>query len=212
MLIQAKGLVKHWQSRSHSFKLGPIDFRLGPGDTILVTGTNGSGKSTLLNCLARLLHIDDGSISWHNSLTERDVLMMHQNYHSLCLPWYTCLENLLLARSSKETDSENSWEGLLLPPILKKRLHAPAYKLSGGEKQAMIMCQLLLAHRRVLLLDEPFSNMDIGTVEFFAEILKTRCLNEKNACVIASHDHPTKIFKTSHVNLVDGQLKFMQDS
>jgi ABC-type nitrate/sulfonate/bicarbonate transport system ATPase subunit len=212
MLIQAKELVKHWQSRSHTFKLGPIDFRVERGDAILVTGRNGSGKSTLLNCLARLLQIDDGRISWHDTLTERDVLMMHQNYDTLCLPWYTCLENLLLACESKEADSEGSLDETFIPPILKKRLRAPAYKLSGGEKQAMIVCQLLLAHRRVLLLDEPFSNMDTGTVEFFIEILKTRCLNEENAFVIASHDHPTKIFKTSHVTLVDGQLKFIQES
>lgn len=211
MLIQAKGLVKQWQSRSHTFKLGPIDFSIALGDAILVTGINGSGKSTLLSCLARLLQIDHGDISWHENLTERDVLMMHQNYHTLCLPWYTCVENLLLACESKGAGSEDSLQEAFIPPVLKKRLSAPTYKLSGGEKQAMIMSQLLLARRRVLLLDEPFSNMDTSTMEFFSDILKTMCLNKECACVIASHDPPTRIYKTSHMAIVNGKLKISQD-
>ena len=211
LLIKVENLIKCWKYRKGNFTLGPLNIHVSLGDIILVEGSNGSGKSTLLACIGKLMQFDKGIVHWHNSINTKDVLLMNQNYHLICLPWLSCRENISLGNScniAKETKSVFiSEENPILPNVLKDVLDKPVYTLSDGQKQATILTQVLLANRKVLLLDEPFSNLDAETTLHFLHIIQSKCEARDCACVIAAHHAPKELRNTSIISLGEGKIR-----
>ena len=139
-----------------------ISGSVAPGEALLVTGPNGSGKSTLLRCLAGILAPDAGRIDYREG--ERDLDMAERRlrvgYVAPDLAFYselTVAENLRFFARLRRVGPERGFEVL-------DRLGLPTDRmvgaLSSGMRQRLRWGWALLHRPRLLLLDEPFQNLD----------------------------------------------------
>ncbi len=150
---------------------------VAPGEALLVTGPNGSGKSTLLRCLAGLLAPDGGRIDYREGERALDVAerRLRIGYVAPDLAFYselTVAENLHFFARLRRIGPERGFEVL-------DRLALPTDRmvgaLSSGMRQRLRWAWALLHRPRLLLLDEPFQNLDApgeaGTRALLAEHL-----------------------------------------
>jgi ABC-type sugar transport system ATPase subunit len=148
--------------------LYPLDLTVPAGELLVVLGPSGSGKTTLLRLIAGLQAPSTGSV-WigGRDVTDfaphlRDVAMVFQ--HPALYPHLTIFDNLafgLRARSAPRHELRtrvNTIAGMLeLDQLLERR----PVELSGGEQQRVAIGRALVRQPRVILLDEPFSNLDL---------------------------------------------------
>jgi iron(III) transport system ATP-binding protein len=147
-----------------------VSLTLAPGQMMALVGASGSGKSTLLNLLAGLLDADKGIVTLDNVPVAgpKDVLVaghpqirvVHQEYK--LMPNVSIRENIAYAlRFYERTYREQRVEQLLRLCRLEAVQHHKPREASGGEKQRTAIARALAEPARVLLLDEPFSHLDL---------------------------------------------------
>ena len=169
--------------------LDQFSYEFSAGRFYGIFGANGSGKSTLLKLITGELVPDSGTVSpvYKNVMDRaRNIAFMEQAYPEIIpltvketielgrYPWYRCREDFSL-------------ESILEQLNLKALADRPYNKLSGGEKQRVMLARVLAQNTPVLLLDEPFSSLDFGNQHHFYRILKT--LAQQGKCVIMiTHD------------------------
>ncbi|HEY2531476.1 MAG TPA: nitrate/sulfonate/bicarbonate ABC transporter ATP-binding protein [Xanthobacteraceae bacterium] len=149
--------------------LDGINLELAQGQIIGLLGRTGSGKSTLLRLIAGLAQPSSGSITYLGQpvlAPAEGIAMVFQSF--ALFPWLTVLENVQLGLEAL---------GLPEPEIRKRALAAidligldgyeSAYprELSGGMRQRVGFARALVVHPNVLLMDEPFSALDVLTAE-----------------------------------------------
>ncbi len=159
-----------------------ITISLGVGEIVGVLGPNGSGKTTFLRCLAGLQRPQRGVIRLQGRRLSR--FAAHQRVHQGMavvfgrdvFPSLTVMENLRLAAWMMRDEPETIERGIAwlleLFPALKRRLHVPAGRLSGGEQQMLAIAQGLLARPRVLLIDEMSLGLAPLVVQQLANVLR----------------------------------------
>ena len=149
--------------------LDDIDLRVQEGEILGLLGRTGSGKSTLLRLMAGLSRPAAGSISYLGHTVEGPAPGIAMVFQSFALfPWLTVLENVELGLEAL---------GLPAKEIRRRSLAAidligldgfeSAYprELSGGMRQRVGFARALVVHPNVLLMDEPFSALDVLTAE-----------------------------------------------
>ncbi|MBL4823019.1 MAG: ABC transporter ATP-binding protein [Colwellia sp.] len=153
--------------------LSAINLTLAPGDILGLVGPSGCGKTTLLNTLAGFIAQNDGSITFatanNNNLTitpknmlapeHRNVGMIFQDY--ALFPHLTVAKNICFG-IDKASKKEQKSQLLHLIKLLKLDGLAQRYphQLSGGQQQRVAIARALAPKPNLLLLDEPFSNID----------------------------------------------------
>jgi ABC-type multidrug transport system fused ATPase/permease subunit len=172
-------------------------FRAEPGQMIALVGSSGAGKSTIAQLLARLYDVDDGAVRL-GGVDVRDLTaasmratlgMVTQDGH---LFHESVRENLLLAKP--EATDDELWQVLRrarlealvadLPDGLDTVVGERGYRLSGGERQRLTIARLLLAHPRVVILDEATAHLD-STSELAVQQALGEALQGRTAIVIA---------------------------
>ena len=192
-----------------------VDISLYPGKCILLSGNNGSGKTTLLKIIAGLetpsraeIEFYGKSQSWKSAIRSirREIIYLHQQPYLLSGTVesnvsyglrFTHLNRKQLRESVKEA---LEWAGL--SDVAKQQ----AKTLSGGVQQRVAFTRAWILKPKVLLLDEPMTNMDIESREQACDLLK-RMKSEGMSIVITSHD--TNIIDgliDIHFSLSDGKL------
>lgn len=174
-----------------------ISFSLKEGEHLSIMGESGCGKSTLLKVIYGLLDVNEGSIYWkdHQILGPKHHLVpgmaffkyVPQNFD--LMPFTTVAENIskFLSRFFPEEAHKRTQE--LLEVIEMEAFAEEKVKtLSGGQQQRVAIARALAKEPQVLLLDEPFSQID----NFKKNNLRRKLfkyLKEKNiACIVATHD------------------------
>ncbi|ADB32672.1 ABC transporter related protein [Kribbella flavida DSM 17836] len=174
-----------------------VSFRAEPGQMVALVGSSGAGKSTIAQLIPRLYDVDSGAVRLAG-VDVRDVTaeslretlgMVTQDGH---LFHDSIRENLLLARP--EATEEELWDALTrarlgdlirsLPDELDTVVGERGYRLSGGERQRLTIARLLLAHPRVVILDEATAALD-STSEAAVQAALAEALAGRTAVVIA---------------------------
>lgn len=145
--------------------LGPVEMRAEPGRWTCLLGPSGMGKSTLLHCLAGLTDglTLDGRIETGDGrpLAGRVALMAQSDG---LLPWLTVAQNVTLgARMRREAPDRDRARALLARVGLTDLAGRKPHALSGGQRQRAALARTLYEDRPVVLLDEPFSALDVAT-------------------------------------------------
>jgi multiple sugar transport system ATP-binding protein len=175
--------------------LHDIDLDIADGEFVVFVGPSGCGKSTLLRLIAGLEEISAGDMEIGgelvNELTpkERGVGTVFQSY--ALYPHMSVYENiafgLKLARESGETVAarvENTARILHLEPLLQRK----PKELSGGQRQRVAIGRAMAREPRILLFDEPLSNLDAALrVKMRTEIAKLH-QRVKSTMVYVTHD------------------------
>jgi ABC-type nitrate/sulfonate/bicarbonate transport system ATPase subunit len=141
--------------------LHDVSFSLEKKSFTILVGPSGCGKSTLIKLAAGLTQASSGSLN-----APKKMSMVFQN--GALLPWYSALENVLLALDSVQDGilykEKRALDALAMMNIKELASKYPR-DLSGGQRQRVGIARALAAEPELLLLDEPFSALDAETTE-----------------------------------------------
>jgi len=177
--------------------LQDFDFTIKKGEHLCVMGESGCGKSTLLKAIYGLLDLQKGNIFWEDEQIlgpEFNLVPGFDKFKYVAqdfdlMPYISVAENIkkFLSRFYPE-ESEQRTQELLEVIQMKAFQNTKVKHLSGGQKQRVAIARALAKEPKLLLLDEPFGQID----NFKKNDLRRNLfayLKEKNiACIVATHD------------------------
>jgi NitT/TauT family transport system ATP-binding protein len=159
----------HKDANADLVVLDDVNLTLREGEIVALLGRSGSGKSTLLRIVSGLLKPTAGSVTWRgteiNGPTD-GVAMVFQSF--ALFPWLTVQENVeigLEARGVPRAKREDLSEAAIDMIGLGGFENAYPKELSGGMRQRVGLARALVVHPDLLLMDEPFSALDVLTAE-----------------------------------------------
>jgi len=193
-MLKIQNITKKYQNK---LVVNSVSLAVNQGEIVAIVGESGSGKTTLLNIISGNIMPDNGFLSVNNQEIDLyfnrlirelpDIKLVPQDYR--LKPDYTVSENINLALT-KFTDNyriERIEELVKLCGIEEIKNKKPK-NISGGEKQRTAIARAIADEPLVLLLDEPFSNLDsINRTDLrnkIVEIIK----QEGIACILVTHD------------------------
>jgi putative ABC transport system ATP-binding protein len=178
-------------------------FILEPKCNVLVVGPSGCGKTTLLHLIAGLLAPTSGSVVVDGqdlaalSPPERDrfrgrhIGIVLQQFH--LLPTLTAMQNLLVAQSIAGLPVDRNAARIMLEALgVDERVDAYPHQLSVGQQQRVAIARALVNHPKLLLADEPTSNLDDEACTAVADLLLRATQQHAVSLVIATHDSRLK--------------------
>src|SRR5262252_936464 len=149
--------------------LDDINVELAPGQIVGLLGRSGSGKSTLLRLIAGLARPSAGSITYLGKPIVSPAAGIAMVFQSFALfPWLTVLENVQLGLEALGLpETEIRQRALAAIDLIGLDGYESAYprELSGGMRQRVGFARALVVHPNILLMDEPFSSLDVLTAE-----------------------------------------------
>ncbi|PID15849.1 ABC transporter [Sporosarcina sp. P34] len=188
-------------SFQYSKKQQPVidrfSFTIKKGEIVGIVGASGSGKSTLLRLLAGLEDPTAGSIELDGRLIvgdntyieaeKRGVGMVFQNY--ALFPHLTVSENICfglhkMKRPEKKKRLNEMLELVQLQEFAKRYPH----ELSGGQQQRVALARALAPSPSILLMDEPFSNLDTNLKSLIRMEVRDILQKANSTCLFVSHD------------------------
>ena len=171
VIVQAESVTKTFTTPDgHALPvLEGVSFTLSEGEIVALLGKSGSGKSTLLRCVAGLISPSSGSVSYRGTpLTGANpgVSMVFQTF--ALLPWLTVRQNVELGLEARGVaGGERAERALRAIDLIGLDGFESAYpkELSGGMRQRVGFARAIVTEPDALLMDEPFSALDVLTAE-----------------------------------------------
>ena len=195
-----------------------ISFHVDEGEIVALIGSNGAGKTTTMHAVSKLMEPDTGKIEFAGKDVTRYpahkivALGMSQVPEGRRIfQQLKVRDNLTLGAFTRRNKSEFARtleEMYALFPILKEREHQIAGTLSGGEQQMLAVARAMMAHPKLLLLDEPSMGLSpLYVSQIFSMIKKinesgvTVLLVEQNAKQALSIAHRAYVLETGNISL-----------
>ena len=205
-MLQVRTVSKHYgQTRA----LSGVSFNMADGETLAILGPSGCGKSTLLRVLAGLERPDQGEVRWdeqditHLPPEKRLFSLVFQDY--ALFPHLNVLSNVmfgLIERKVPRKQAEQTalqWlEKVNLQGLERRRVN----ELSGGQQQRVAVARALAVNPRLLLLDEPFSNLDQQLREDVQNELLATLRETRSSTILVTHDQQEAFKLASRVILM----------
>lgn len=157
--------------------LDNVDFTMDSGEIVGLLGRSGSGKSTLLRTIAGLIRPSAGEVRYRDQppgTPPEDLAMVFQSF--ALFPWLTVLENVEVGLEARGVPAaERRQRAIAAIDLIGLDGYESAYpkEMSGGMRQRVGLARAVVMHPKVLLMDEPFSALDVLT----AETLRTDLLD-----------------------------------
>ena len=158
-----------------NFILNNINLSIKKGDLFVLLGPNGAGKTTLLNVIAGFydytgtITINDKSIE-KVPIEKRHIGYVFQDL--FLFPHLTVYENIAFGLKVQKKKYKKTVEELLNLLNLRELSYRYPSHLSGGEKQKVALARVLAINPKIILMDEPFSNLDPTTAKYLRDELK----------------------------------------
>jgi len=199
LLYQADNLNKQFGSEQI---LKDISFKMEKGEIITFLGPSGCGKSTLLRILAGLEDYDSGKII--NNASHTAFIFQEDRL----LPWLNLKDNIELVLKdhlNKQKQVEEKTADVLGAVNLAKYHHYLPRELSGGMKQRAAIARALAIEPELLLMDEPFANLDFPLRLDLIKLLSRIFAKKKLGGVFVTHDSREAV-------LLGDKIMIMQDN
>ena len=171
ILLEVRGCRQayHKDASADLIVLEDVNLSLHQGEIVALLGRSGAGKSTLLRIISGLLRPTAGQVLWRGKLLEGPADGVAMVFQSFALfPWLTVRENVELgleARGVPRAEREQRAEAAIDLIGLGGFESAYPRELSGGMRQRVGLARALVVHPDLLLLDGPFSALDVLTAE-----------------------------------------------
>jgi len=192
-MIALEGVSKWFFSKGQRFvALDNVSLEIARGSFVTLLGPSGCGKSTIFNMIAGFLFPDRGRV-WFDGkpLTKPNVGIGYMTQRDALLPWRTVIENVTLPLSLQNVPSSVARERAL---TMLERVglesfvdHVPA-ELSGGMQKRCALARTLVFNPDMLLMDEPFGNVDVQLRSQLQRILTALWESERKTVVFVTHD------------------------
>ena len=192
-----------------------VNLEIQDGELVALLGPSGCGKTTILKMITGLIQPDKGDIILDGDsilsipTEKRNVVMVFQNY--LLFPYMTVNENVGFALKMKGVDSgeiekkvNKMLELVKLPNVGNRK----PKQLSGGQQQRVALARALIANPRLLLLDEPLSNLDAHLRDEMRELITSIQKKLNITCIFVTHDQEEAVLLADKIALIfDGKLQ-----
>ncbi|MFD9822365.1 ABC transporter ATP-binding protein [Streptomyces violascens] len=170
ILLETVGLTKTYAGADGELPvLAGIDLQVRAGEVVALLGKSGSGKSTLLRCLAGLVPASSGTIAYRDEPLKGanpGTAMVFQTF--ALLPWLTVQQNVELGLEARRVPADQRAEAAVRAiDLIGLDGFESAFpkELSGGMRQRVGFARALVVEPGVLMMDEPFSALDVLTAE-----------------------------------------------
>ncbi|TDX48016.1 ABC transporter ATP-binding protein [Orenia marismortui] len=215
MLIEIKNLDFRYKN-SKVDTLNDFNLAVNTGEIVCLLGESGSGKSTVLRLVSGLEEPDKGLIKIGSKIIvdndtfilpeKREIGMVFQDY--ALFPHMSVAENILFGvkKNNKEYKKEKISELLKLVGLEELKDRYP-YQISGGQQQRVALARALAIEPSLILMDEPFSNLDASLQSRIREELKAIIKKSGVTAIFVSHDKDDAIsIADKIVVLRDGEI------
>jgi len=183
-VIEARHVDYAWRDASGAEKIMLRDFNvtLLRGDRVGIIGPNGSGKSTLIKILLGTLAPDRGSVQRGTGLQ----IAYFDQHRAALREDLNALDNVAEGREYIELDGQRKHVLGYLQDFLfaPDRARAPITRLSGGERNRLLLAKLFAQPSNLLVMDEPTNDLDVETLELLEELLGAY----QGTLLLVSHD------------------------
>ncbi|MBL7963200.1 MAG: ABC transporter ATP-binding protein [Flavobacteriales bacterium] len=201
--------------------LHEVELDLDEGNVLVVVGPSGCGKSTLLRLIAGLERPAGGSVSLGGETLSKgshfipaEVRSIGMVFQGLALfPHLTVTENVAfglhhLHRSERQRRVQEELKSVGLDELGARYPH----QLSGGQQQRVALARALVRRPRLLLLDEPFSDLDPRTRRLVREELARILREHRMSAIIVTHDREDAFHLGDRIAEMDGGRIVRQDT
>ncbi|MDE1546440.1 ABC transporter ATP-binding protein [Dechloromonas agitata] len=194
-----------------------VNFQLSAGSIACLLGPSGCGKTTLLRCIAGFEEIADGEIRLHDEVVsraghctppeKRRIGMVFQDY--ALFPHLTVEQNVAFGLGRKP--DEAAWRRvrqLLATVGLNGQGDKYPHELSGGQQQRVALARALAPRPELILLDEPFSNLDVGLRERLSVEVREILKREGSTAIMVTHDQNEAFAMADEIGVMyDGRIQ-----
>jgi len=218
--VRCRGVIKSFGEGNAQVKaLQGIDLDVSFGELLMLVGPSGCGKTTLISIIAGILDQDAGECV----LLGSDMLRMRADerarFRGTSIGFVFQAFNLLLSLSVAENvavpllingmdrnaavakaEAVLEWVGLA------DRKEAPAAQLSGGQKQRVAIARALIHEPKLIICDEPTSNLDHAAGKQVMEILRRVAQTAERAVLVVTHDPRIFEFADRIAHMDDGRI------
>ncbi|MCH6199105.1 ABC transporter ATP-binding protein [Aquiflexum sp. LQ15W] len=196
MTILSLQKINKKYSQAKEFAVNDISFDVIEGEILALVGESGSGKTTLLRLIAGLEHPDSGSISLSGQVIvegrksvpahERQVGMVFQDY--ALFPHLTILDNVKFGIKKTMGDPMQIAKKTLELVGLNEDVNKYPHQLSGGQQQRVALARAIAPNPKILLMDEPFSNLDALLKDQVREEIRQIIKKTGITAIFVTHD------------------------
>ena len=208
MYLSIKNISKSYDGRN---VLDKISLEVAANTTISILGRSGCGKSTLLKIIAGIEKQDKGSIHLNDvditnkKPNQRNIVYLFQE--ALLFPHLNVFENIAFGLRIRKED--NDAIKIKVSELLQQLgIESEASKLpdqiSGGQKQRVAFGRALIINPPLLLLDEPFSNLDVETRASMQKLYKSMAASYNITALFVTHDLKESL-------IMGDKIAYMQD-
>ena len=167
-----------------------IDFRLGPGEALTLTGRNGAGKSTLMRMIAGFIRPFTGEVRWRGepALRDREAFAAEFVYAG----HKDGLKTALTAEENLDMAARLTGVRVLSPADALDRFgiadlaRLPVGYLSAGQRRRVALGRLVMSDAPLWLLDEPLTAIDAATIQVLGEVMRDH-LGDGGMIIAATH-------------------------
>jgi iron(III) transport system ATP-binding protein len=210
--LRCRGLTKNFARRPI---VRGVSFVVAPGDILVLVGPSGCGKTTTLRLIAGFERLDSGSIEIdgrivadddsHQPPERRRVGMVFQDY--AVFPHLSVGQNVGFVLGKGQAAQDRIAELLEFVGLPGQERKMP-HELSGGEQQRVSLARALSTEPAVLLLDEPFSNLDAALRSDMRAEVRSLLKRSGTTAVFVTHDQEEALLLGDHVGVMrDGRLE-----
>lgn len=212
-MLQVQNITFSYKDKS---VIKQIDFTINKGQNIAIIGESGCGKSTLLKLIYGLYDLNEGQIFWNetevlgtkSNLVPGMSFMKYLSQDFDLMPYITVAENVGKYLSNVNLDKKQLRINELLEIVeMTEFATIKAKYLSGGQQQRVALARVLALEPEVLLLDEPFSQIDNFRKNALRRNLFAYLKSNGITCIVATHDSNDSLsFADETIVLQEGKL------
>lgn len=215
-LIKIESLAYQYETKC---VLDKLSFEIKAGEKVVLLGNNGSGKSTLLRILAGL-YFGEGNYFYKDQLItkksvgknfRKEIGILFQNPETMMFNPTVYDEIAFGLREFDITNVDERVREIADKFRLTHHLQSSPLKLSGGEKQKVMLCAILALEPQFLLLDEPTANMDPKTTGWFVDLLSgmniTTLISTHNISLAYELGDKALVLNDKHQLIYNGEIE-----
>lgn len=206
-MIKIQNLNKSFQTSEGKIDaLKNISLEIDDGECVIIGGENGSGKSVLMSIIANLEEADSGKIE----LFGQKVGLVFQEAETQILG-ETPAEDIAFGPKNlgwKKDKIEKSVQQALKKVGLEKKSEFPARFLSGGEKRRLAIACMIAMNLPIIILDEPYANLDFCGVKQINSLIKQLKLEGKTIIILTHEIEKCLALSTKFIVLFRGEKVF----
>ena len=191
MFLNIENLIKFYSKDDPLIK--DLNFSVNKGEFVSFIGESGSGKTTFLKCLAGLEKINSGKITLNNRVLDDKTTFIKPNHRKIgfifqdypLFPHLSVLENLKI---NLDEQYEKNIKYYVELTGLDNLLNRYPHELSGGEQQRVCITRALIREPDLLLMDEPFSNLDVSIKSKIQSEVYKILKSTNTTTILVTHD------------------------